>query len=314
MARRKQYAVGEPLFGEEWWLDDQQLFADSVARKAQASPPRRRRPRRPARVPEQDGAAGPQYVQGMLPWFEEEPGDEDELLRSDGPAALGPVAAGPVRGDRGSGQLLRGPGEPGVGPDRGAGGPVRGRHAAGRGIPGSGGQARPGPPSGGGDRAARHDPAGTGAGSRRGPGQLTSFRPGGQGDLAPSGAVRRIRANLAALELLRGLQGSGRAGSAEELAVLGRWSGWGAVPEVFDEARGEFGWVRERLAGLLSAAELSAARRTTLNAHYTGAALVKAIWGFASRLGFIGGKVLEPGCGSGNFIAFAPREARVTGG
>ena len=96
--------------------------------------------------------------------------------------------------------------------------------------------------------------------------------------------------------------------------MLGRWSGWGAVPEVFDEARGEFGWVRERLAGLLSAAELSAARRTTLNAHYTGAALVKAIWGFASRLGFIGGKVLEPGCGSGNFIAFAPREARVTGG
>jgi N12 class adenine-specific DNA methylase/SAM-dependent methyltransferase len=60
-------------------------------------------------------------------------------------------------------------------------------------------------------------------------------------------------------------------------------------------------------------AELAAARRTTLNAHYTDAALVQAIWQSASALGFAGGRVLEPGCGSGNFIAFAPPGASVTG-
>ncbi|HET9894634.1 MAG TPA: helicase-related protein [Streptosporangiaceae bacterium] len=95
--------------------------------------------------------------------------------------------------------------------------------------------------------------------------------------------------------------------------MLGRWSGWGAVPEVFDEARGEYGWVRERLAGLMSDADLAAARRTTLNAHYTDAALVRAIWRGVQSLGFTEGRVLEPGCGVGNFIAFAPRGARLTG-
>jgi N12 class adenine-specific DNA methylase len=95
--------------------------------------------------------------------------------------------------------------------------------------------------------------------------------------------------------------------------VLGRWSAWGAVPEVFDEARTEYAWVRERLAGLMSDAELASARRTTINAHYTDAALVRAIWQGARSLGFTDGRVLEPGCGAGNFIAFAPPGASVTG-
>ena len=33
----------------------------------------------------------------------------------------------------------------------------------------------------------------------------------------------------------------------------------------------------------------------------------------SQQLGFTGGRVLEPGCGSGNFIAFAPEGAQVTG-
>jgi len=95
--------------------------------------------------------------------------------------------------------------------------------------------------------------------------------------------------------------------------VLGRWSGWGAVPEVFDDHREESSWAREQLAVLLSPAELAAARRNTLNAHYTDAALVKAMWTAVRALGFERGRVLEPGCGHGNFIAFAPECAQVTG-
>ncbi len=89
----------------------------------------------------------------------------------------------------------------------------------------------------------------------------------------------------------------GWAATADEQTVLGRWSGWSAVPGVFDEARGEFSWARERLAGLMSEAELAAARRTTLNAHYTDAGLVRVIWAGIRSLGFAWGRVLEPGCG-----------------
>src|SRR5450631_1228177 len=38
MTRRKSWeGVGEPLFGEDWWVADQRLFEDSVARKASRS-------------------------------------------------------------------------------------------------------------------------------------------------------------------------------------------------------------------------------------------------------------------------------------
>jgi len=125
--------------------------------------------------------------------------------------------------------------------------------------------------------------------------------------------VARIRANLAALEVLRDLQRDGCPATAGEQAILARWSGWGAVPEVFDEDRPEYAQVRAQLCGLMSAAEFAAAQRTVLNAHYTDAALVRAAWDAARALGFEAGRVLEPGCGSGNFIAFAPPGARVTG-
>ena len=95
--------------------------------------------------------------------------------------------------------------------------------------------------------------------------------------------------------------------------MLARWSGWGAVPEVFDDDHEEFAWARGQLPELLSSADLAAARRNTLNAHYTDAALVKVIWEGARKLGFERGRVLEPGCGSGNFIGFAPECAQVTG-
>ena len=95
--------------------------------------------------------------------------------------------------------------------------------------------------------------------------------------------------------------------------MLARWSGWGAAPEVFDPDRRAHTWAREELSRLLTPAELAAAARNTLNAHYTGANLVQAIWTGIQQLGFTGGRILEPGCGSGNFIGFAPVGAQATG-
>ena len=148
-----------------------------------------------------------------------------------------------------------------------------------------------------------------------GPGgpSLTPFRPRSQDDLAPSGAVARVRANLAALQILHAIRSPARPATADEQAVLARWSGWGAVPEVFDEDRDEFAWARTQLHELLADADYAAAARSTLNAHYTDAGLVQSIWAGITRLGFSDGNVLEPGVGSGNFLAFAPESARLVG-
>jgi N12 class adenine-specific DNA methylase/SAM-dependent methyltransferase len=141
----------------------------------------------------------------------------------------------------------------------------------------------------------------------------TRFWPHGQHQLAPSGQASRIAANLDALRALRAIQAARRPATQEEQEVLARWSGWGAVPQVFDDEREELSAERAELRGLLSDAEYAAARRTTINAHYTDAALVQVIWEAVAVFGFTGGRVLEPGCGSGNFIGFAPRGAQVTG-
>lgn len=161
------------------------------------------------------------------------------------------------------------------------------------------------------------------------------FRPEGQQDLARAGQAERARANLAALRVLREVQEAGRPATAEEQRVLARWSGWGALPLVFEtrptpagfDSEVEYqraldrweslGDVRDRVRSLLSKDEWNAARTNTLNAHYTDAAFVQAIWGAVRAMGFDGGEVLEPGSGAGTFIGLAPddlaRPVRMTG-
>lgn len=135
---------------------------------------------------------------------------------------------------------------------------------------------------------------------------LATFRPGSQADLAPAGERAKLQANLHALQLLRALQSEGRPVGPDEQAVLARWSGWGAVSTVFDPARREYEAVRHQLGELLGPAGLRAASRTTLNAHYSDAALAQAMWAAVTDAGFTGGRVLEPGCGAGTFLGLAP--------
>ncbi len=94
--------------------------------------------------------------------------------------------------------------------------------------------------------------------------------------------------------------------------MLARWSGWGALPEVFDPARDRSEPAREELRELLTDAEYAAAARTTLNAHYTDAGIAAAVWDTLTGHGFAdtAGRVLEPGCGAGVFLALAPDSAR----
>ncbi|MFE7212528.1 SNF2-related protein [Streptomyces sp. NPDC057611] len=120
------------------------------------------------------------------------------------------------------------------------------------------------------------------------------------------------------------MEGEQRPAAEQEQRTLARWSGWGALPVIFNPrpARAAFdaddaferavarwdavGDLREQIRALLTEDEWVAARRNTINAHYTDADLVHSIWGAVRGLGFRGGRVLEPGSGSGNFIGFAP--------
>ena len=68
------------------------------------------------------------------------------------------------------------------------------------------------------------------------------------------------------------------------------------------------GW--EDLGGALeqevTPEQLAGLRRATQYAHFTPEFIVRAIWGTVTRMGFTGGGVLEPGCGTGLFLAAMP--------
>lgn len=114
--------------------------------------------------------------------------------------------------------------------------------------------------------------------------------------------------------MLEGCRREDQWATAEEQVALARWSGWGSVPQVFDETDDRYVTERGELRRLLGSDEAwAAARRTTLNAHYTSAEVTQAMWRTARALGFSEGRVLEPGCGSGNFLGFAPQGAQLVG-
>lgn len=84
-----------------------------------------------------------------------------------------------------------------------------------------------------------------------------------------------------------------------------RYVGWGGLPQIFNPATD---WQAEskELASLLSKEEFRAARASTLNAHYTSGEVIQAMYAALERLGFRGGRILEPACGIGHFIGFMP--------
>ena len=130
----------------------------------------------------------------------------------------------------------------------------------------------------------------------------------------PSGAKGRIEANIAVIDVLRRLQeDDGRPATAAEQEVLARWSGWGAVPDLFDVRRDTFADQREYLKTVLTPTEYRAAEASILNAHYTDPAIAAAMWKAVQEAGFTGGRVLEPGCGAGTFIGLAPADAQMVG-
>lgn len=138
------------------------------------------------------------------------------------------------------------------------------------------------------------------------------FHPG-RDILVPSGKKARIEANIAAIRTLHLLEEEERYATPDEQAVLARWSGWGAVPEIFDPRRDDYAGERAELESLINSTEWNRARHTILNAHYTDPAVVSETWNLLRRAGFQGGLVLEPGSGSGTFIGHAPTDAQMVG-
>ncbi|MBQ0166876.1 MAG: DEAD/DEAH box helicase family protein [Treponema sp.] len=128
----------------------------------------------------------------------------------------------------------------------------------------------------------------------------------------PSGSKARYKANVEAIRIVKQLEAEGRTATAEEQAALARYVGWGGIPEAFDERKTEWSKEFAELKELLTDEEYKAAKGSTLNAHYTSIPVIRAMYRGLEKLGFKGGRMLEPSSGVGNFVGAMP--ANMTGG
>ena len=124
--------------------------------------------------------------------------------------------------------------------------------------------------------------------------------------LGVGGAKEKFRNNMAAIRLLHDLQIENRLATPEEQETLAKYVGWGGLSMAFDSKN--VAWENEykELKSSLSDEEYRAAMESTLTAFYTPPVVIKEMYEALDRLGFSQGNILEPSCGTGNFLGLLP--------
>ena len=124
--------------------------------------------------------------------------------------------------------------------------------------------------------------------------------------LGVGGAKEKFRNNLSAIRLLHDLQIENRPATPEEQETLAKYVGWGGLAMAFDEKNAAWANEYKELKAELSDEEYRAAMESTLTAFYTPPVVIKAMYEALDRLGFSQGNILEPSCGTGNFLGLLP--------
>jgi N12 class adenine-specific DNA methylase/adenine-specific DNA methylase len=128
----------------------------------------------------------------------------------------------------------------------------------------------------------------------------------------------RARDNIAAIRLATAIEADERPATPDEQVQLIRFTGFGAselANFVFrrpGEAEFRQGWqaIGEDLEDAVDDLNRASLVRCTQYAHFTPEFIVRAIWAGLERLGWRGGRVLEPGIGTGLFPALMPEGLR----
>ena len=128
--------------------------------------------------------------------------------------------------------------------------------------------------------------------------------------LGVGGAKAKFRANMAAIHLLKELEFEGLQASPEQQEILSRYVGWGGLADAFDESKDNWKDEFAELYAALSPEEYTAARASTLNAHYTSPTVIRAIYDAVENMGFQTGNILEPSMGVGNFFGMLPESMK----
>lgn len=118
----------------------------------------------------------------------------------------------------------------------------------------------------------------------------------------------KVRRNIDAIKLLKKLEDENRLANKEEQEILASYVGWGGLPDVFDESKDNWSEEYNELKEILTDEEYKSARASTLTAFYTPPVVINAIYDTLKSMGVEQANILEPSCGTGNFLGMLPQE------
>lgn len=114
----------------------------------------------------------------------------------------------------------------------------------------------------------------------------------------------KYAANVAAIRTLKQIEAEERLAMPEEQEILSRYVGWGGLANCFEQTSPHY----EELKSLLDSEEYAAARASSLTAFYTPPVVIRGIYKALAQMGFTQGNILEPSCGTGNFLGLLPTD------
>ena len=103
---------------------------------------------------------------------------------------------------------------------------------------------------------------------------------------------------------MKQIEAEERLATPEEQEILSRYVGWGGLANCFEQTSPHY----EELKSLLDLEEYAAARASSLTAFYTPPVVIRGIYKALSQMGFTQGNILEPSCGTGNFLGLLPAD------
>ena len=125
-------------------------------------------------------------------------------------------------------------------------------------------------------------------------------------DLGKGGPKEKFWCNIKAIATLKQIEQENRYATPEEQHIFSQYVGWGGLADAFDPDKPAWAAEYAELKELLTPEEYTAARASTLNAHYTSPTVIRAIYDAVEQMGFRTGNILEPSMGVGNFFGMLP--------
>jgi N12 class adenine-specific DNA methylase len=132
-------------------------------------------------------------------------------------------------------------------------------------------------------------------------------------ELNTRNTTERFNNNIAALRVLKEIEGENRKATLEEQRILVKYNGWGELGNALEPVA----WANKQWKGraeivreVLTEEEINEVRPSVQNAYYTPPGVVNQIYSALMKFGFKGGRILEPSVGAGHFFGMMPEEMR----